>query len=242
MHASVGLKAGSGIDLIINCRYVTVKFKSIDNSEESRIMARIDDYQQARDLAARALAGENLDTIARRSGFKSAGSIELDAPFLDRIYSISYPEFIFTDRDHPQASVPLQEQVLILHYLQRCQARLAGRWVAYREIPGAGFYFGAFVKRAVDPLKKAFGQNVAALQQAATKLGATPVETGSAGFRLDLLPYAPVQIIVWEGDDEFPAEANILFDAAVGDYLSPEDAAWLASLAVYRLMALARPA
>jgi hypothetical protein len=45
---------------------------------------------------------------------------------------------------------------------------------------------------------------------------------------------------VWEGDDEFPAEANILFDAAVGDYLSPEDAAWLASLAVYRLMALAR--
>jgi hypothetical protein len=203
-------------------------------------MARIDDYQQARDLAAKELAAENLNTIARRSGFDTEGTALLRVPFLDRTYVVTYPDFQFDDRDNPQTQVPLQEQVLILHYLQGCRPRLADRWVAYRELPGAGFYFGAFVKRAVDPLKKVFGHNVAALQKAAARLGAVPIETGSAGFQLNLLPYAPVQMILWEGDEEFPAEANILFDAAVGDYLSPEDAAWLASLAVYRLMALAR--
>ena len=170
------------------------------------------------------------------------GSALLRVPFLDRVYDLSYPGFEFRDHNNSEAQVPLQEQVLILHYLQGCRPKLEGRWVAYREIPGAGFYFGAFVKRAVDPLKKVFGQDVGTLKQAGAKLGAVPLEIGSAGFRLDLLPYAPIQIIVWEGDDEFPSEANILFDAAVGDYLSPEDAAWLASLAVYRLMALARPA
>jgi hypothetical protein len=203
-------------------------------------MARIDDYQQARDLAAKELAAEDLNAIARRSGFDSEGDSLLRVPFLDRTYDVTYPDFIFDDRDNPGKLVPLQEQVLILHYLQGCRPGLEGRWVAYRELPGAGFYFGAFVKRAVDPLKKVFGQNVAVLKQAAAKLGAVPVETGSAGFQLNLLPYAPIQMILWEGDEEFPAEANILFDAAVGDYLSPEDAAWLASLAVYRLMALAR--
>jgi hypothetical protein len=203
-------------------------------------MARIDDYQQARDLAAKELAADNLDSIARRSGFGTDGPAVLIVPFLNRTYTVTYPGFEFDDRDNPGAQVPLQEQVLILHYLKGCRPRLEGRWVAYRELPGAGFYFGAFVKRAVDPLKKVFGQNVAALNKAAGRLGAVSIETGSAGFQLDLLPYAPVQMIVWEGDDEFPAEANILFDAAVGDYLSPEDAAWLASLAVYRLMALAR--
>jgi hypothetical protein len=203
-------------------------------------MARIDDYQQARDLAAKELAAENLNTIAQRSGFDTEGSALLCVPFLGRTYAVTYPGFEFDDRDNPGAQVPLQEQVLILHYLQGCRPRLEGRWVAYRELPGAGFYFGAFVKRAVDPLKKVFGQNVAALNKAAARLGAVPMETGSAGFLLNLLPYAPIQMIVWEGDEEFPAEANILFDAAVGDYLSPEDAAWLASLAVYRLMALAR--
>ncbi len=205
-------------------------------------MARIDDYQQARDLAAQALAGEDIFEIARRAGFAAEEGRLINVPFLGRTYGISYPRFDFQDMHNPEAQVPLQEQVLLLHYLQGCKPRLEGRWVAYREIPGAAFYFGAFVKRAVDPLKKVFGQNVAALQQAAAKLNAVPIETGSAGFRIDVLPYAPVQIIVWEGDEEFPAEANILFDAAVGDYLSPEDVAWLASLSVYRLMALARPA
>jgi hypothetical protein len=203
-------------------------------------MARIDDYEQARDLAARELATDNLNAIARRSGFDTDGPALLHVPFLGRSYTVTYPGFEFDDRDNPGAQVPLQEQVLILHYLQGCRPRLEGRWVAYRELPGAGFYFGAFVKRAVDPLKKVFGQNVTALNKAAARLGGVPIQTGSAGFQLNLLPYAPIQMIVWEGDEEFPAEANILFDAAVGDYLSPEDAAWLASLAVYRLMALAR--
>lgn len=203
-------------------------------------MARIDDFQQARDLAARELAQEDINEIVQRSGLKPADGGGLTVPFLGRVYRLGYPDFAFTDVGNASAEVPLQEQVLILHYLQGCRPFLKGQWVAYREIPGAGFYFGAFVKRAIDPLKKVFGQNVEALKRAAAKLNATSVDTGDAGFRLDLLPYAPVQIIVWEGDDEFPAEASILFDASVGEYLSPEDAAWLASLPVYRLMALSR--
>ena len=201
-------------------------------------MARIDDFQQARDLASQELARQKLTDIAGRSGFALIGEENLRIPFLDRVYTISYPDFTFSDATDASAEVPLQEQVLLLHYLLGCQPKLTGQWVAYREIPGAGFYYGAFVKRAIDPLKKVFGQNVQALKKAADRLGATPVDTGQAAYRLDVLPYAPIQIIVWEGDDEFPAEANILFDASIGDYLSPEDAAWLGSLPVYRMMAL----
>lgn len=203
-------------------------------------MARIDDFRQARDLAAQELARQGLQTIARRAGFETVEDNALRAPFLDRSYRIAYPAFTFVDEADPSTQVPLQEQVLILHYLKGCRPVLTNRWVAYRELPGAGFYFGAFVKRAVEPLKKVFGQNVSALKQAAVRLSATPIATGDAGLRFDPLPYAPLQIIVWEGDDEFPPEANILFDASAGQYLSPEDAAWLASLTVYRLMALAR--
>lgn len=203
-------------------------------------MARVDDFKQAKALAAQALANEKLDDISRRSGIPMVDPQTLRLPFLGRVYLISYPAFDFKDAADTAAQIPLQEQVLILHYLQKCRPLLKGQWIAYREIPGAGFYFSAFVKRAVDPLKKVFGQNVEGLRKAAAKLGATPMETGNAAFRFELLPYAPIQMVVWEGDEEFPAEANILFDASVGDYLSPEDAAWLASLPVYRLMALSR--
>jgi Domain of unknown function (DUF3786) len=201
-------------------------------------MARTDDFQQARDLAAQELAREDLQTIARRAGFEASATNALQASFLDRVYRIAYPAFTFSNPTDPSAQVPLQEQVLILHYLKGCRPVLRNQWVAYRELPGAGFYFGAFVKRAIEPLKKVFGQNVPALIRAGAKLGASSIETGDAGLQFAPLPYAPLQIIVWQGDEEFPAEANILFDASAGEYLSPEDAAWLASLTVYRLMAL----
>ena len=203
-------------------------------------MARIDDYRQARDLAAQDLAQRPLADIAQKSGCSLISDAQLGVDFLGRQYALDYPTFAFQDRNSSATEVPLQEQVLILHYLRGCRPELTGRWIAYREIPGAGFYFSAFVKRAIDPLKKTFGNNVAALSAAVRQLGGGPVEGSGAIFRVDPLPFAPMQLIIWEGDDEFPAEGNILFDASAGDYLSPEDVAWLAGMVVYRLMSLAR--
>ena len=128
---------------------------------------------------------------------------------------------------------------MILHYMLPEQApEPSGRWVAYREIPGAAFYFSAFVKRAIEPLKKVFGQNVAGLVEASKVLHGKKVAPGDAAFEFMILPKVPLQVILWEGDDEFPAEANILFDQTVGDILSPEDAAWLAGMLVYRLISI----
>lgn len=204
-------------------------------------MPRIDDYLQARDLARQDLTQHTIEQIAARSGLNVDGAGRMKIPFLGREYHLTHPAFEFEDRESPEAEIPLQEQVLIMHYLQGCQPLLRGRWIAYREIPGAGFYWSAFTKRAIDPLRKVFGLNVETFRLAADKLQATAVSGAEAGYRFNVLPYTPLQVNVWEGDEEFPAEANILFDATIGDYLSPEDAAWLASLTVYRLIDLARP-
>jgi hypothetical protein len=202
---------------------------------------RIDDYINARKLAVEKLSPESFETIAERSGFEPSDGQSLKIPFLDRIYLVSYPQFEFTDKVNSVKEVPIQEQVLILHYLMApVTPELTGHWVSYREIPGASFYFGAFVKRAVDPLKKVFGQNISGFSQAANILQAQKVDNGDAGFEFRVLPAVPLQLILWEGDDEFPAEANILFDQTIGQILSPEDVAWLAGMVVYRLIALSR--
>ena len=114
-------------------------------------MPRIDDYINACKLAVEKLSQESFETIEERSGFKQS----------DGQYLVSYPLFEFKDQTEGEKEIPIQEQVLILHYLMAVEVPdLSGRWVSYREIPGASFYFGAFVKRAVDPLKKVFGQNI----------------------------------------------------------------------------------
>jgi len=202
-------------------------------------MPRIDDYINARKLAVEKLSQASFEIIAERSGFEQSDGQSLHIPFLDRTYRVSFPLFEFKDQADSQKEIPIQEQVLILHYLMAAETPgLSGQWVSYREIPGASFYFGAFVKRAVDPLKKVFGQNISGFTRAAEKLQARKIENGDAGFEFRMFPAVPLQLILWEGDDEFPAEANILFDKTIGRILSPEDVAWLAGMVVYRLIAL----
>jgi hypothetical protein len=204
-------------------------------------MPRIDDYINARKLALAELSRTPFEIILKRSGFESPSENTFRIPFLDRIYLVSYPLFEFNDQSANEKEIPIQEQVLILHYLMApVMPSSTHHWIAYREIPGAGFYFGAFVKRAVDPLKKVFGENIAGFKRAAQKLHPQEIDNGDAGFEFRILPAVPLQLILWAADDEFPAEANILFDKNIGQILSPEDVAWLAGMVVYRLMALSR--
>lgn len=204
-------------------------------------MPRIDDYIAAGALARERLASVRYEILLQRSGFQSGGTGALRVPFLNRVFRLSYPDFEFADVEAPGREVPLQEQILILHYLQADLPALpAGDWVAYREIPGAAFYYAAFLKRAVDPLKKAFGQNIAGLKNAAARLSGVAVEFGDAGFDLQVFPKVPVRLILHVGDDEFPAEASILFDRTIAEMLSPEDIAWLAGMLAYRLIGLSR--
>jgi len=204
-------------------------------------MARVDDYINAKTMAAERLSKEAAEDIARFSGFEMMDDQAFRVVFLNRTYRVSYPDFEFVDMSDVAAPVPIQEQVLILHYMSALKPLItAERWIAYREIPGASFYFSAFVKRAIDPLKKVFGKNIAPLVTAAAALNGKPIDVGDAGFEFQVFPKVPLQIIIYAGDDEFEPEANILFDATAGEFLSPEDAAWLAGMVVYRLMALGR--
>jgi len=204
-------------------------------------MARIDDYIAAKKLAVEKLSAESFDAIARRTEFSVPEPDVFRVPFLDCVYSIHFPEFDFSDEKDREKDVPIQEQILILHYmLARDVPVLTGNWVAYREIPGAAFYFSAFVKRAIDPLKKTFGSNAAGLVRASAQLGGEAVEPGDAAFEFSLFPRVRLRLILWEGDEEFPPEANILFDETIGKIFLPEDIAWLAGMLVYRLIALSR--
>lgn len=203
-------------------------------------MPRIDDYFNAATIAKEALRLESRKDILKRSGFEENAD-EIRVPFLNRTYHIHLPDYIFSDTAAEPKEIPIQEQVLILHYLQAAGLQFpTGNWIAYREIQGASFYFSAFVKRAIDPLKKTFGANIQGLVLAAEHLGGQAIPAGDAGFEFRVLPRIPIQLILWEGDAEFPPEANILFDETISDVLSPEDVAWLSGMLVYRLMALGR--
>lgn len=207
-------------------------------------MARVDDYQMSFDLAAKELATADMAEVARRSG------AELDPEGGLRLDYYGRPLRITRDPQGAMAvvhlddgpAVALAEQALVLHYLARADgAAVAGEWITFREVEAGEFYWSAFVKRAKDPLVGFFGQRPELLQALAVKVGGREGgQAGDASVIVRAFPRVEFLLVLWAGDDEFPADGNVLMDKSIGHYLSTEDIALAAGLPIYKMMALSR--
>jgi hypothetical protein len=112
--------------------------------------------------------------------------------------------------------------VLVLHYLIQKLAglpQLNGEWISFKELDGGEQYYPAFRKRSIDILLKKFAGNVETLGKSAQ---------ADAGTVLEAFPGVPLQVLMWKSDEEFAAEATILFDRCISRIFSTEDIAVLA--------------
>jgi len=207
-------------------------------------MARVDDYIKAVALGKEALFGKDPKQIARRCGAvyveEGKGKAGISIEFLNRKIDISWPDFVFSESADGK-EVPIQQQVLILHYLNMANdVELSQEWIAYQEVPDGKFYLDAFVRRAKNPMVQGFGNNPELLVKLTAEVyGATPMEQGDSAVKIQALPLVPVALILWKGDDEFPPEGTILFDRSISQVLSAEDIAWLAGMIIYPLLGMA---
>jgi hypothetical protein len=209
-------------------------------------MARVDDFFMAREISKKELAGSDPEAIAKFSGADFGGDAAnvFSFRFLNRDVAVSWPDM---ELSYPglEKEVPIQDQVLLLHYLKgTLNARTGGNtveWVSFQDVPDGRFYLDAFLKRAKIPLVSTFGSNPKRLIELASDLyNAAPAEFGDSSVTINALPRVPVVLVLWECDDEFPPEGNILFERGISGILPAEDIAWLAGAVVYPLVGMAK--
>ncbi|HUV24817.1 MAG TPA: DUF3786 domain-containing protein [Methanomassiliicoccales archaeon] len=142
-------------------------------------------------------------------------------PFLGKDYLVNIGNKEITLRGE---EVPPFIAVLILHYLRGCGPRRPSEeFITFREIPGGEMYYPAFKKRAIDRIARTFGRRSQRLLKAGVHLDAERLEMGDASIEVRAFPKISVAVVVWEGDEEVPASANILFDSAAPEILPMED-------------------
>ncbi|MFH0787249.1 MAG: DUF3786 domain-containing protein [Pseudomonadota bacterium] len=205
-------------------------------------MPRIDDYKNALEIAGEEFKRKDPHLMALNSGASflpasKGGSLQL--PFLNRQITIPWPDGEMIAPEGSKA-LSLQEQGLIMHYLiQATGAPLSNSWITFREIPAGEFYYSAFVKRAKEPLVKTFGHRPELLLELGPLLGGSPRPEGDVSLGFQAFPQVPICLVLWAGDDEFPPDGNLLFDASIAKFLSAEDVAVLSGMVVYPLMGMA---
>ena len=119
---------------------------------------------------------------------------------------------------------PLPTQTFLLRYLLEAkEVAWGGEWKTFREMPWGELYIKPYTGRVLTRAAFTFGTRVAKFRSACEKMGAEPVKHGDAGFRFDLIGGYQMQILVWEGDDEFPPNAQILYTDNFADGFAAED-------------------
>jgi len=113
--------------------------------------------------------------------------------------------------------------LLALHYLSAGDLTEDAREVTLTHFADTRGYLSAYNKRIIGRFMGTVGRTDAGFRQAAGRVGATPIPWNGACYRFDVFPRLPITFIRYEGDDDFPPEANIVYRADAGLLLPPED-------------------
>ncbi|MDR2535983.1 MAG: DUF3786 domain-containing protein [Treponema sp.] len=161
--------------------------------------------------------------------------------FMGIEYQAPFPDFALQDKTGSDVK-SLAEKILILHYL--CEGRYVdyrGNQRSYQEIPWGGVYYPNFRGRCILRFAHTFGNDLITFKRIMEEtkgLQAEPLKQGDAGYRFEFLTGLYMSLLLWAGDEEFPASAQILFDDNFEFAFTAEDIAVVGEIVVSRLKAL----
>ena len=159
---------------------------------------------------------------AQRTGAQWDGS-EFTLNLLGTGYAIAHPDYAIRAVDGGKVP-PLPTQTFLLRYLLEArQAPWMGTWKTFREMPWGEMYIKPYTGRVLTRAAFTCGTRVAAFKAACEKMGAEAVPHGDAGYRFRLIGGYEMQLLVWEGDDEFPPNAQVLYSDNFADGFAAED-------------------
>ena len=113
-----------------------------------------------------------------------------------------------------------------------------GEWISEKDLPGGTTFFRGPHLIPTEMISSRFGDDIEAFSNCCVMLGGTPLKLADAAFRFDITPDIPVAVLYWQGDDDFPAEAKILYDRSIMNEL-PLDILFALAVAICNRIAKA---
>lgn len=158
-----------------------------------------------------------------RLGEENWDGKEFHLKLLGRTFAITHP--VYGIRALDGGSVPpLATQTFLLRYLlESRKTAWEGTWKTFREMPWGEMYIKPYTGRVLTRAAFTFGTRIPAFRGACEKMGAVALSHGDAGYQFDFIGGYGMQIMVWEGDEEFPPSAQVLYSDNFAQGFAPED-------------------
>jgi hypothetical protein len=149
------------------------------------------------------------EDIARRTGLRRDQD-SFRFPFFnqDAVVDLAQPRVF-------RAAAPAEEPgfrlcLISLLYLLQVDTAALGPPVSPLELPGATMFFQKSGPHALPsaPLEARFGRDLPGFFQVGELLGAKKITSGDAALAFQVFPGLTVEVILWEADEEFPAQVS----------------------------------
>ena len=111
----------------------------------------------------------------------------------------------------------------------------SGNLVAFRQVKRVYPFEAAYRRTIISKLQIIFSGKTQELKMACEALGGTPLPQGDVGYMLPVFPFLNIAVLFWDGDEEFDAQANMLFDSEITEFMHEENVVCVAADAVYYL-------
>ena len=111
----------------------------------------------------------------------------------------------------------------------------SGNLVAFRQVKRVYPFEAAYRRTIISRLQELFSGKTEELRKACEALGGTLLPQGDVGYVLPVFPFLNIAVLFWDKDEEFEAQANMLFDSEITEYMHEENVVCVAADAVYYL-------
>jgi hypothetical protein len=193
------------------------------------LAAKADDLRAEIRLRQPAALAAATSTEFTGSGFRFA--------FWGQPIHLAYPE-LRVSIVGSEKEMPGFHQTMVLYYFATCDgAPLSGNWVSFADLPDGRMYNTAFQGYTGRELVKRLGLDIDSFRRACQKSRGEPVGQGDAAYRFLALPRVPLLAVYWLGDEDFPSNCQILFDASASHCLPTDACALLGSALTRKLLA-----
>ena len=189
------------------------------------------DWQEGTEQAWELLAGRNPEDVCRntQADFSRSDGCYVLPMFGDKVYVCPEKREIRGDSELTDVllnELPHFSMVPVLWYLNKARdIPPSGNLVNPREVKGGQIFTQGSYILPLEKIIESYGSSARGFLERGGTLGGQPLEYGDASLRLLPFPRVPVVFILWEGDEEFPARADILFDETCSLHL-PTDTLW----------------
>ena len=156
--------------------------------------------------------------VTARLPFVSWDGAAFRLTLLGTEYTVTWPEYSID----PVPALPTQT-FLLRRLIEGKSAAWLGTWKTFREMPWGEMYNTPYTGRVLKRAAFGFGFKIAKFAAACEKMGAKKLAHGDAGYEFDFFGPFKMQILLWEGDDEFPPNAQVLYSENFAEAFAAED-------------------